>query len=264
MAHIEISGVSLAYDTPAGRVEGVKEAHFAIEQSEFLCLVGPSGCGKSTLLNIIAGFLTPTAGEIKIGGRKVDGHGMDRGVVFQDFAQLFPWRTALGNVTFGLEMKGVTKEERTKIAREQLRLVKLEKFADAYPHHLSGGMQQRVAIARALAYNPAVLLMDEPFAALDALTRDEMQRLLAEVWRETKKTVIYVTHNVAEAVYLADRVIVMSPHPGTVKAEIKIPLPRPRDPLSAEFLEWQKVLLRELGQEVEPKNKSNGHLKQGG
>jgi ABC-type nitrate/sulfonate/bicarbonate transport system ATPase subunit len=161
-------------------------------------------------------------------------------------------------------MKGVTKEERTKIAREQLRLVKLEKFADAYPHHLSGGMQQRVAIARALAYNPAVLLMDEPFAALDALTRDEMQRLLAEVWRETKKTVIYVTHNVAEAVYLADRVIVMSPHPGTVKAEIKIPLPRPRDPLSAEFLEWQKVLLRELGQEVEPKNKSNGHLKQGG
>ena len=264
MPHIEISGVSLAYDTPAGRVEGVHEAHFAIEQSEFLCLVGPSGCGKSTLLNIIAGFLTPTSGEITIAGKKVDGHGMDRGVVFQDFAQLFPWRTALGNVAFGLEMKGVAKEERTKIAREQLRLVKLEKFADSYPHHLSGGMQQRVAIARALAYNPAVLLMDEPFAALDALTRDEMQRLLADVWRETKKTVIYVTHNVAEAVYLADRVIVMSPHPGTVKAEIKIPLPRPRDPLSPEFLEWQKILLRELGQEVESTSKSNGHLKQGG
>jgi NitT/TauT family transport system ATP-binding protein len=259
MAHIEISGVCLAYDTPAGRVEGVRDARFAIEQSEFLCLVGPSGCGKSTLLNIIAGFLTPTAGEIKIAGKKVDGHGMDRGVVFQDFAQLFPWRTALGNVEFGLEMKGVPKEQRIEIAREQLRLVKLEKFADAYPHHLSGGMQQRVAIARALAYNPAVLLMDEPFAALDALTRDEMQRLLADVWRETKKTVIYVTHNVAEAVYLADRVIVMSPHPGTVKAEVKIPLPRPRDPLSAEFLEWQKILLRELGQDVEAKPKSNGH-----
>jgi NitT/TauT family transport system ATP-binding protein len=264
MPHIEISGVSLAYDTPAGRVEGVREAHFTIEQSEFLCLVGPSGCGKSTLLNIIAGFITPTAGEIRIAGRTVAGYGMDRGVVFQDFAQLFPWRTALGNVAFGLEMKGVGKEERTKIAREQLRLVKLEKFADSYPHHLSGGMQQRVAIARALAYNPAVLLMDEPFAALDALTRDEMQRLLADVWRETRKTVIYVTHNVAEAVYLADRVIVMSPHPGTVKAEIKIPLPRPRDPLSAEFLEWQKILLRELGQEVEPASKSNGHAKQGG
>jgi NitT/TauT family transport system ATP-binding protein len=249
MPHIEIADVSLSYDTPAGRVEGVKEARFSIEQSEFLCLVGPSGCGKSTLLNIIAGFLTPTGGQIRIGGQPVTGHGQDRGVVFQDFAQLFPWRTALGNVAFGLEMKGVPKEEREAIAREQLRLVKLEKFANAYPHHLSGGMQQRVAIARALAYNPAVLLMDEPFAALDALTRDEMQRLLADVWRETRKTVIYVTHNVAEAVYLADRVVVMSPHPGTVKTEVKIPLPRPRDPLSAEFLEWQKVLLGHLGQE---------------
>ena len=218
--------------------------------SEFLCIVGPSGCGKSTLLNIIAGFLSPAAGEIRIGGKKVDGHGMDRGVVFQDFAQLFPWRTALGNVAFGLEMKGVPKDERERIAREQLRLVKLEKFTGSYPHHLSGGMQQRVAIARALAYNPAVLLMDEPFAALDALTRDDMQRLLADVWRETRKTVIYVTHNVSEAVYLADRVIVMTPHPGTVKAEIRIPLPRPRDPLSVEFLDFQKELLRHLGHET--------------
>src|SRR5579884_679374 len=211
MPHIEVRGVSLAYDTPAGRVEGVRDANFAIEESEFLCLVGPSGCGKSTLLNIIAGFLTPTGGEIRIGGKLVTGHGMDRGVVFQDFAQLFPWRTALGNVAFGLEMKGMPKDKRIQIAREQLRLVKLEKFADAYPHHLSGGMQQRVAIARALAYNPAVLLMDEPFAALDALTRDDMQQLLADVWRTTRKTVIYVTHNVAEAVYLADRVVVMTP-----------------------------------------------------
>src|SRR5665213_1031352 len=140
---------------------------------------------------------------------------MDRGVVFQDFAQLFPWRTALGNVAFGLEMKGVPKAERE---------------------------------ARALAYNPAVLLMDEPFAALDALTRDDMQRLLAEVWRTTRKTVIYVTHNVAEAVYLADRVVVMTPHPGTVKTEVPISLPRPRDPLSVEFLDHQKQLLRLLGQ----------------
>ena len=138
---------------------------------------------------------------------------MDRGIVFQDFAQLFPWRTALGNVAFGLEMKGVPRPERERIALEQLRLVKLEKFAHAYPHHLSGGMQQRVAIARALAYDPSVLLMDEPFAALDALTRDDMQRLLAEVWRATRKTVVYVTHNVAEAVYLADRVVVMTPAP---------------------------------------------------
>ena len=248
MSEIEIRGVSLSYDTPSGRVQGVQDVSLDIERSEFLCLVGPSGCGKSTLLNIIAGFIAPTGGEIRISGKPVTGHGMDRGVVFQDFAQLFPWRTALGNVAFGLEMKGVAKEERERIALEQLRLVKLDKFVKSYPHHLSGGMQQRVAIARALAYNPAVLLMDEPFAALDALTRDDMQQLLAEVWRETRKTVIYVTHNVSEAVYLADRVIVMTPHPGTVKREVTIALPRPRDPLSVEFLDYQKRLLRELGQ----------------
>ncbi len=242
--------MTLVYDTPAGKVAGVENVSIDIGASEFLCIVGPSGCGKSTLLNIIAGFLTPASGEIKIGGKAVTGHGMDRGVVFQDFAQLFPWRTALGNVSFGLEMKGVANPERDKIAREQLRLVKLEKFTDSYPHHLSGGMQQRVAIARALAYNPSVLLMDEPFAALDAMTRDDMQRLLADVWKETRKTVIYVTHNVAEAVYLADRVVVMSAHPGTVKTVMKIDLPRPRDPLSVEFLECQKELLGHLGHGV--------------
>src|SRR5919204_949886 len=184
--------------------------------------------------------------EVRIGGQPVTGHGLDRGVVFQDFAQLFPWRTALGNVTFGLEMKGVGKAEREAIALEQLKLVKLEKFVAAYPHHLSGGMQQRVAIARALAYNPTVLLMDEPFAALDALTRDDMQRFLVDVWRETKKTVIYVTHNVAEAVYLADRIVVPTPHPGTVKAEVKVALPRPRDPLSVDFVEYQRQGLAHL------------------
>lgn len=251
MPHIEIRDVSLIYDTPSGRVLAVQDVNLDLDESEFLCLLGPSGCGKSTLLNMIAGFLTPSSGEIRIGGHAVNGSGTDRGVVFQDFAQLFPWRTALGNVAFGLEMKGVPKEEREEIAFNQLRLVKLEKFVKSYPHHLSGGMQQRVAIARALAYNPSVLLMDEPFAALDALTRDEMQRLLADVWRETRKTVIYVTHNVAEAVYLADRVIVMTPHPGRVKAEVAIDLPRPRDPLSVEFLDYQKLLLGHLG-EVQP------------
>jgi len=250
MPQIEVKDVSIVYDTPSGQVQGVKDASFTLEASEFLCLVGPSGCGKSTLLNIIAGFLAPTGGEILIGGKPISGHGLDRGVVFQDFAQLFPWRTALGNVAFGLEMKGVPKQEREETAMEQLRLVKLERFANSYPHHLSGGMQQRVAIARALAYNPAVLLMDEPFAALDALTRDDMQRLLADVWRETRKTIIYVTHNVAEAVYLADRVVVMTPHPGTVKKEVSIELRRPRDPLSHEFLDYQKQLLHELGEGV--------------
>ena len=247
MPQIEIRDVSLTYDTPAGRVAGVANASFNVDPSEFVCLVGPSGCGKSTLLNIIAGFLAPTSGEIRIGDKAVTGSGLDRGIVFQDFAQLFPWRTALRNVAFGLEMKGVAKAQRDKIALEQLRLVKLEKFAHAYPHHLSGGMQQRVAIARALAYNPSVLLMDEPFAALDALTRDDMQRLLSEVWRATRKTVVYVTHNVAEAVYLADRVVVMTPHPGTVRCQVPIKLARPRDPLSVEFLDHQKELLRHLG-----------------
>jgi NitT/TauT family transport system ATP-binding protein len=249
MPHIEVRNVSLVYDTPAGSVTGVDGVSFDMEQSQFLCLLGPSGCGKTTLLNIIAGFLAPTGGEIRIGGAAVRGQGTDRGIVFQDFAQLFPWRTALGNVAFGLEMKGVGKAEREEMALKQLRLVKLEKFAHSYPHHLSGGMQQRVAIARALAYNPSVLLMDEPFAALDALTRDAMQRLLADVWRETRKTVIYVTHNVAEAVYLADRVIVMTPHPGRIKTELPITLARPRDPLSVEFLEYQKALLRHLGEQ---------------
>jgi len=249
MAHIEARDIALTYQTPNGAVTAVHGVSFGIEASEFLCIVGPSGCGKSTLLNIMAGFLNPTGGELRIGDAPVKGAGTDRGVVFQDFAQLFPWRTALGNVAFGLEMKGVPKAQREAIALEQLRLVKLENFARAYPHHLSGGMQQRVAIARALAYNPAVLLMDEPFAALDALTRDEMQRLLADVWRTTRKTVIYVTHNVAEAVYLADRVVVMTPHPGTVKTEVAVRLARPRDPLSVEFLDYQKDLLQLLGQD---------------
>src|SRR3989440_7465402 len=212
-------------------------------ESEFLCVVGRSGCGKTTLLNIVAGFLQPTKGEVLIGGRPVTGRGFDRGVVFQDFAQLFPWRTAQRNVEFGLEMKGVASAERVETARRFLALVNLESFAGAYPHELPGGMQQRAAIARALAYNPSVLLMDEPFAALDALTRDEMQRFLVDVWRETRKTVVYVTHNVAEAVYLADRVVVLTPRPGTVRAEVKVPLPRPRDPLSVEFVEAQRRVL---------------------
>ena len=255
MPHIEVADVSLVYDTPSGPVSAVEQASFNIEASEFLCIVGPSGCGKSTLLNLIAGFIAPSGGQIRIGGKAVSGHGLDRGVVFQDFAQLFPWRTALGNVCFGLEMKGMSKPEREAIARRQLALVKLEKFAQSYPHHLSGGMQQRVAIARALAYNPSVLLMDEPFAALDALTRDEMQRLLAEVWRETRKTVVYVTHNVAEAVYLADRVIIMTPHPGRIKSELAIALARPRDALSVEFLNYQKMLMRHLGQDAQEKER---------
>ena len=219
MVPIEIRDVSLVYDTPGGKVPGVRDVSIHVDASEFVCIVGPSGCGKSTLLNIIAGFLSPAAGEIRIGGKPVTGHGMDRGVVFQDFAQLFPWRTALGNVSFGLEMKGLPKAERDKIAREQLRLVKLEKFTSSYPHHLSGGMQQRVAIARALAYNPSVLLMDEPFAALDALTRTQMQEELLQLWSDTRITILFVTHSIDEAIRVGNRILLMSAHPGTVKAE---------------------------------------------
>jgi NitT/TauT family transport system ATP-binding protein len=243
MHQIELRNISLEYESADSPVTALQDVSFSVEPAEFLCVVGQSGCGKTTMLNIVAGFLKPTKGGILIGGNPVTGKGLDRGVVFQDFAQLFPWRTAQRNVEFGLEMKGIAKEEREEIALRFLRLVNLEKFARSYPHELSGGMQQRVAIARALAYNPAVLLMDEPFAALDALTREEMQRFLVDVWRETKKTVIYVTHNVAEAVYLADRVIIFSPHPGTVKAQVKIALSRPRDTLSVEFLEYQKKIV---------------------
>ena len=246
MRHIEIAKVGYEYAGTAGPVTALREVTVDVATSEFLCLVGRSGCGKTTLLNLVAGFLSPTKGDVLIGGRAVSGRGLDRGVVFQDFAQLFPWRTAQRNVEFGLEMKGVPREERAKTAQRFLGLVNLESFAGAYPHELSGGMQQRAAIARALAYNPSVLLMDEPFAALDALTRDEMQHLLVDVWRETRKTIVYVTHNVAEAVYLADRIIVLTPHPGTVKAEVKVTLPRPRDPLSVPFVECQKDVVGHL------------------
>ncbi len=246
MHQIELRNISLEYESADSPVTALQDVSFSVEPAEFLCVVGQSGCGKTTMLNVVAGFLKPTKGGILIGGKAVTGKGLDRGIVFQDFAQLFPWRTAQRNVEFGLEMKGIPRQEREEIALRFLRLVNLEKFARSYPHELSGGMQQRVAIARALAYNPAVLLMDEPFAALDALTREEMQRFLMDVWRETKKTVIYVTHNVAEAVYLADRVIVFSPHPGTVKAQLEIALPRPRDTLSVEFLEYQKEIVHHI------------------
>src|SRR6058998_2308802 len=243
MHQIELRNISLEYESADSPVTALQDVSFSVEPAEFLCVVGQSGCGKTTMLNVVAGFLKPTKGEILIGGKAVTGKGLDRGIVFQDFAQLFPWRTAQRNVEFGLEMKGVPRAERAETARGFLRLVGLEAFAAAYPHELSGGMQQRAAIARALAYNPSVLLMDEPFAALDALTRDEMQRFLVDVWRETRKTVVYVTHNVAEAVYLADRIVVLTPHPGTVRAEVKVPLPRPRDPLSVEFVEAQRRVL---------------------
>jgi NitT/TauT family transport system ATP-binding protein len=244
---IDLRHVTLRYVTDAREVLAVDDICFTVAESEFLCLLGPSGCGKTTIMNMIAGFLEPTNGEVLIGGERLNATSHDRGVVFQDFAQLFPWRTARRNVEFGLEMRSVPAAKRRQTALEFLRLVGLADFSEAYPHELSGGMQQRVAIARAIAYSPGVLLMDEPFAALDAMTREEMQRLVTEVWQETRKTVVYVTHNVAEAVYLGDRVVVLDAHPGRVKAEIALELPRPRDPLSAPFVDAQRRILAQLG-----------------
>jgi NitT/TauT family transport system ATP-binding protein len=254
---IDLRHVTLRYVTDTREVLAVDDVSFSVAESEFLCLLGPSGCGKTTIMNMIAGFLAPTHGDVLIGGARLDATKHDRGVVFQDFAQLFPWRTARRNVEFGLEMRNVPKAARRETALEFLRLVGLADFADVHPHQLSGGMQQRVAIARAIAYTPGVLLMDEPFAALDAMTRDEMQRLVNDVWQETKKTVVYVTHNVAEAVYLGDRVVVLDAHPGRVKAEIPLDLPRPRDPLSAPFVEAQRSILAQLGmhQHQEPRRR---------
>jgi ABC-type nitrate/sulfonate/bicarbonate transport system ATPase subunit len=244
---IDVSDVSFQYELPGqSPILAVRDVSFSVPATSFLCLLGPSGCGKTTILNMLAGFLTPTRGEIRIGGRHLNGDRHDRGVVFQDFAQLFPWRTARRNVEFGLEMRGHAKTERTRVALEFLSLVGLQNFADAFPHQLSGGMQQRVAIARSLAYNPGVLLMDEPFAALDAMTREEMQRFLTEIWQRTQKTVVYITHNVGEAVYLADKVLVLAARPGWVKADLTIDLPRPRDLLSDGFVAVQREILSHL------------------
>jgi NitT/TauT family transport system ATP-binding protein len=195
-----------------------------IAAGEFLALVGPSGCGKSTLLDLVAGLTEPTAGELTLGGRPIAGPGLDRGVVFQQYA-LFPWRTARANVEFGLEVKGVPRRRRVQRAREVLALVGLSAFADRYPHELSGGMRQRVAIARSLAYEPEVLLMDEPYAALDAQTREALQEDLLAIWRRTGTTILFITHAIDEAVYLGQRVAVMTSRPGRIKEIVRVDLP---------------------------------------
>lgn len=246
---LSVRGVTLRYRTKEQIVTATYRVSFDVLTSDRFVVLGPSGCGKSTLLKAVGGFVAPVEGEILLDGRSVTGPGPDRVLVFQEFDQLLPWKTVRDNVAFALTASGkLGRRDALERADHYLAKVGLERFAAHYPHTLSGGMKQRVAIARAMAMEPAILLMDEPFAALDALTRDDMQRLLADVWHKTRKTVIYVTHNVSEAVYLADRVIVMTPHPGTVKTQMRIDLPRPRDPLSVEFLDYQKKLLRELGQ----------------
>jgi NitT/TauT family transport system ATP-binding protein len=214
------------FDAYAGsHVNAVQDVSLEVPEGEFVSLVGPSGCGKSTILNMIAGFIPSSSGEILLDGRTVKGPGPDRGVVFQSFA-LFPWKTVLDNVAFGLKMRGMRKEERDRKAREYLELVGLSHAADRYPNELSGGMQQRVGVARALANDPDVLLMDEPFASVDAQTRMTLQEELTRIWQERRPTIIFITHDVSEAVFLANRVVVLSN--GRLLDQLDIPLPRPR------------------------------------
>ena len=230
-------------------IVALAEVNLEIGQGEFVCLVGPSGCGKSTLLNIIAGLESPSAGQVLLSGGAIVEPGPDRLVVFQE-AALFPWLSVIQNVEFGLWAQGLDKEKRRELARAFLRIVHLSRFEQALPHELSGGMKQRVAIARALAMKPKVLLMDEPFAALDAQTRDRLHEDLQSIWEATGQTILFVTHNVTEAVYLADRVVIFTAHPGRIKRQVTIPHPRPRQKQDPALAEIARRILADLRQEV--------------
>ncbi len=235
---IQIRNLRKVYNTPGRRVHALEGINLDIQDGEFLCFVGLSGCGKTTLLNILAGFVEITSGDILLDGKPIN-HDYDKGVVFQEYA-LFPWLTAKKNVEYGLKIRKMPEKEREEIAMRYLKLVRLEDFADFYPHNLSGGMRQRVAVARAMAYDPNILLMDEPFGALDAQTREDLQELTVDVWQKTKKTILYVTHNLSEAVYMGQRIVVFIPKPGRICEIIQVTLPRPRDALSREFIEIQR------------------------
>ncbi len=226
-------------------VQALQDVHLRVEADEFVCLIGPSGCGKSTLLNLVAGFERPTGGRVLFEGEAVRGPGPERGVVFQEPA-LFPWLTVEQNVAFGLRTTGVPAAERREIAGKYLALVGLSDFARARPHQLSGGMKQRVQLARVLALNPRALLMDEPFGSLDAQTRDRLQDELLDIWQTHRKTVLFVTHNVEEAVYLSDRVVVLAPPPEGIVADVPVSIPRPRNRYSEEMREAIMALLTVL------------------
>jgi len=231
-------------------VVAIESLNMDVYDGEFLCIVGPSGCGKTTLLRILAGLEKPTSGEVLLKGKPIKGPGPDRVMVFQEYS-LFPWRTVLGNVMFGLELKGLSRQEAIREAMKYIMLVGLEGFENMYPHELSGGMKQRVALARALACNPDVLLMDEPLSALDAQTRNYMQEELIKIWDRTRKTIIFVTHNVEEAVYLGDRVMVLTARPAKIKSTIEVNIERPRNRFASEFLKLRMKILDMLREEIE-------------
>ena len=240
--HIDVKGVNKVFKTDSREVIALKDINLQIPQGQFVCLLGPSGCGKSTLLKAIAGFSLPSSGEITADGQLITGPGPDRGMVFQEYA-LFPWMTVEKNIAFGLEIKGMAKAEIEARVSQLLAMLSLSDFRHRFPKDLSGGMRQRVAIARVLALDSPIMLMDEPFGALDALTRRNLQDELLRIWSELKKTIIFVTHSIEEAIYMADRISVMTYRPGTVKRDMMIDLPRLRDPSSSEF----NALKRELG-----------------
>ena len=253
MAYIVADGITVTFRS-ANRDPVTALGGFDLEvgRGEFVSLVGPSGCGKSTFLNIVLGLMRPDRGEVRIDGRGIRGPASDRAMVFQEFG-LLPWRTVEANVELGLELRGVAVADRQRRSRELIQLVGLVGFERHYPHELSGGMKQRVGLARALATNPDILLMDEPFAALDAQTRDLMQAELLRVWERSRKTVIFVTHSIEEAAYLSDRVVVLSARPGRRKAEVTVRLPRPRDyemRLTPEFNELKLAIWNALKEEL--------------
>jgi NitT/TauT family transport system ATP-binding protein len=236
---LELKSVSKTFRNGGGDpLRAVEDISLTIGENEFICLVGASGCGKTTTLRMVAGLEQPSQGEIFLNGRPINGPGPERSVVFQRYT-LYPWRTVLDNVAFGLELQGIGKKARRKRALEYLSLVGLSDYAAAHPHQLSGGMRQRVAVARSLAADPEVLLMDEPFGALDSLTRNTLQRELTRIWEQDRKTILFITHSIREAVMLADRVAVMSSNPGRVRELININLPRPRDQHDPTFKRYQ-------------------------
>lgn len=232
-----------------GTMVAIDDFSFEVRNGEFVCLLGPSGCGKTTVLRIIAGLEEKTSGNIILDGKEIEKPGSDRGMVFQEFA-LLPWRNVQKNVEFGLEIKGLNPSDRKARADKYIELVGLKGFENSLPKQLSGGMKQRVGIARALANDPEILLMDEPFGALDAQTRNQMQKELLRIWEETKKTVLFVTHSVDEAVFLADKVIVLTTRPSKIKEVFEVDQPRPRDRADPSFLALRKRILAELEQEA--------------
>ncbi len=245
-----VGNLEKRYDTADNEVLALSEIDLKVEEGEFVSLLGPSGCGKTTLLRIVAGLASATAGRIMLNGKDVSGPGPDRAVVFQDYA-LFPWMTVRDNIEFGLEARGMPVAERNKISNRLLSVVQLSDFAEKYPHHLSGGMKQRVSIARALAVDPGLLLMDEPFGALDAQTRSVLQDVLLGIWEKFRRTIIFVTHSIDEAIYLSDRIVVMTARPGRIKCIIDITGDRPRDMTSPPMTKVQREIRDILREEID-------------